>query len=213
MKEVVGPITEAVIEFIKKNYNHPRLWITLAIIVFCLVLLFPYIDSNFFYFPRIEKRISILEQVMDLDEDKINSNQAFKTEYESILQEMEQQNERSFNNIYNKIGLSIKNLFSEEKEEGKVWIKFLSGAIWCIIITLCVPFMNTFNKSSDKWFALIIMLIVTVIVGGVCAIIPIIFTPLINYIGIPILEIVGLCFFIFKSGKKDEKQKESKKED
>lgn len=213
MKEVVGPITEAVIEFIKKNHNHPRLWITLGIIVFCLVLLFPYIDSNFFYFSRIEKRISILEQVMDLDEDKINSNQAFKTEYESILQEMEQQNERSFNNIYNKISLSITKLVSVEKEEGKIWIKFLSGAIWCIIITLCVPFMNTFNKSSDKWLAFIIMLIVTAIVGGICAVIPIIFYPMINYIGIPILEIVGLCFLIFRSGKKDEKQKESKQEE
>lgn len=213
MEKVAGQIIEALFEFIKKNYNRPRLWITLAVIVFCFVLLFPYIDSNFFYFSRIEKRINVLEQIMDLDEEKINSNQAFKTEYESILQEVEQQNERSINSITNKISLGFQNLILAEREEGKVWLKFLSGAIWCIILTVCVPFINTFNKPGDKWFAFIIMSVITAVVGGICALIPIIFTPMVNYIGIPIIEIVFLIILIFKTDKKDGSQKENQKEE
>lgn len=69
----------------KKNYNRPRLWICLGLIFFCFGRLLPYIDSNFLYFSRIEKRISVLENVMDLDQEKINSNQAYQNEYQSIL--------------------------------------------------------------------------------------------------------------------------------
>ena len=50
----------------------------------------------------MEKRINVLEKVMALDEEKINSNQAYIDEYQRILQEMEQQGERSINSLMNK---------------------------------------------------------------------------------------------------------------
>lgn len=102
MGSAVGKIVEEVLEGFKKNYKRPRMWICIGIIVFCFVLLFPYIDSNFFYFSRIEKRIDILEKVMALDETKINGNQAFMNEYQNILQEIEQQSDRSINSVVDK---------------------------------------------------------------------------------------------------------------
>lgn len=41
----------------------------------------------------MKKRIGILEKVMTLDQEVINSNLAYVNEYESILQEIEQQSE------------------------------------------------------------------------------------------------------------------------
>lgn len=72
MSNTVGKLIEELLEGFKKNYKRPRLWICLGLIIFCFVLLFPYIDSNFLYFSRMEKRISILERVMELDQEKIN---------------------------------------------------------------------------------------------------------------------------------------------
>ena len=92
MQEAIGKIIDAVISLIKNNYKKPRLWIIIGIFVFCIVLLFPYIDSNVFYYSRMEKRINILEKVMELDETKINSNKVFQNEYNKILNEYIQNN-------------------------------------------------------------------------------------------------------------------------
>ena len=67
MKDTFGKIIDELLMLFKRNYKKPRLWIGLGLIVFCMVLLFPYIDSNFFYFSRMEKRINILERAMNLD--------------------------------------------------------------------------------------------------------------------------------------------------
>lgn len=99
MGDAIGKIIEELVELFKRNYRRPRLWLFIAIILFITVLIIPYIDSNFFYFSRMEKRINVLEKVMALDEEKINSNQAYIDEYQRILQEMEQQGERSINSL------------------------------------------------------------------------------------------------------------------
>ncbi|WP_251613877.1 hypothetical protein V1225_13800 [Emergencia sp. JLR.KK010] len=89
MGDAIGKIIEELVELFKRNYRRPRLWLFIAIVLFIIVLIIPYIDSNFFYFSRMEKRINVLEKVMALDEEKINSNQAYIDEYQRILQEME----------------------------------------------------------------------------------------------------------------------------
>lgn len=109
MSNTVGKLIEELLEVFKKNYKRPRLWICLGLIIFCFVLLFPYIDSNFLYFSRMEKRISILERVMELDQEKINSNPAYQNEYQSILKEMEQQSERTINSVMNRMSNYINN--------------------------------------------------------------------------------------------------------
>ena len=199
MKDTIGKLIEELLTLFKKNYNRPRLWIGLMITTFCIVLLFPYIDSNFFYFSRIEKRISILERVMELDEAKINSNQVYKDEYQSILQEIEQQSERSVNSVMNKAAMYINSIVPAGKRQGNSWIKFFTGAIWFLIVTICIPFMNTFEKRSDKILAFILLLVMSILVGWVFSIIPIIFTPMVNYIGVPILQILLVIIMVIKS--------------
>lgn len=201
MSNTVGKLIEELLEVFKKNYKRPRLWICLGLIIFCFVLLFPYIDSNFLYFSRMEKRISILERVMELEQEKINSNPAYQNEYQSILKEMEQQSERTINSVMNRVSNYINNLMETGKEQGNRWIKFFTGAIWFIIVTVCIPFMNTFKKRSDKVLAFVLMLIISFLAGWIFSIIPIIVTPMFNYIGIPIMQIILLIAIVNKSKK------------
>lgn len=202
MGSAIGKLVEELLVVFKKNYKRPSLWICLGIVVFCFALLIPYIDSNFFYFSRMEKRIDILEKVMALDETKINSNQVYMNEYQNILQEIEQQNDRSINSVMNKTSNYINHIVTIGKGQGNSWIKFFTGAIWAIIVTISVPFMDTFKKRSDKFLAFGLMLIISIAMGWFFSIIPIIITPLFNYIGIPVLQIIFVFVIVSKSNKK-----------
>lgn len=202
MGNAVGKIIDELLLVFKKNYKRPRLWIGIGMILFCCILLFPYIDSNFLYFSRMEKRIEIFEKVMELDQEKINSNPAYYNEYQSILSELEQQRERNINSVINKASHQMNAFIVSGKEQGNSWIKFFSGAIWCLIITICIPFMNTFKKRSDRILAFFLMIFISILVGWFFSVIPIIGKPLVNYVGIPILQIVAVFIAINKANKK-----------
>ena len=202
MGDAIGKIIEELVELFKRNYRRPRLWIFIAIILFIAVLIIPYIDSNFFYFSRMEKRINVLEKVMALDEEKINSNQAYIDEYQRILQEMEQQGERSINSLMNKFIIQMNYITSMGNGEGNRALKFLSGAFWLLLITVCVPFMNTFKKRSDKLIAFVLLLIMSGIIGLFFSMVPVIISPMVNYIGVPLLQIIAVITIAVKSDKK-----------
>lgn len=202
MGNAVAKVMDFVVEIFQKNYKRPKLWIGLILFFLFIVLLFPYIDSNFFYYSRMEKRINTLREVMELDQELINSNQAYVNEYQSILQEMEQQRERSINSLINLAGSYFNNLASMGTGQGNRVIKFITGALWFILVTICIPFMNTFKKRSDKLLAFFILLMASALVGGVCSIIPIIIAPIVNYIGIPVAQIVLVIIIAMKSDKK-----------
>lgn len=147
----------------------------------------------------MEKRIEIFEKIMELDQEKINSNPLYYDEYQSILSELEQQRERNINSVINKASNQLNIFIVSGKEQGNVLIKFLTGAIWCLIIAICIPFMNIFKKRSDKVLAFFLMVFISILVGWFFSVIPIIGTPLANYIGIPILQIVAVFICVNKS--------------
>ncbi|MCI8517351.1 MAG: hypothetical protein HFG75_10895 [Hungatella sp.] len=86
--------------------------------------------------------------------------------------------------------------------EGNRALKFLSGAFWLLLITVCVPFMNTFKKRSDKLIAFVLLLIMSGIIGWVFSMVPVIISPMVNYIGVPLLQIILLIIIVVKSNKK-----------
>ena len=202
MGDAIGKIIEELVELFKRNYRRPGLWLFIVIVLFITVLIIPYIDSNFFYFSRMEKRINVLEKVMALDEEKINSNQAYIDEYQRILQEMEQQGERSINSLMNKFIIQMNYITSMGNGEGNRALKFLSGAFWLLLITVCVPFMNTFKKRSDKLIAFVLLLIMSGIIGWAFSMVPVIISPMVNYIGVPLLQIIAVIIIVVKSSKK-----------
>ena len=189
-------------DFLKRNYKKPKLWFGILGILVFIILIFPYIDSNTFYYTRMEKRISILEHLTQLDETAINSNPVYRQEYESILQEIQLQRERSVNSLATQLFDTVNSSWTTGKNQGNKILKFISGAIWFLIVTICVPFMNTFKKRSDKLVAFIVMIILSTIVGCIFMAIPIIYRAWINYFVIPIAQLVIVIVLV---GKKDKK--------
>ena len=198
----VARILELIVDFLKRNYKKPTLWFAILGILVFIILIFPYIDSNTFYYTRMEKRISILEHLTQLDETTINSNPVYRQEYESILQEIQLQRERSVNSIATQLFDTVNSSWTTGKDQGNKILKFISGAIWFLIVTICVPFMNTFKKRSDKLVAFIVMIILSTIVGCIFMAIPIIYRSWINYFVIPIAQLVIVIVLV---GKKDKK--------
>lgn len=198
----VARILELIVDFLKRNYKKPKLWFGILGILVFIILIFPYIDSNTFYYTRMEKRISILEHLTQLDETTINSNPVYRQEYESILQEIQLQRERSVNSIATQLFDTVNSSWTTGKDRGNKILKFISGAIWFLIVTICVPFMNTFKKRSDKLVAFIVMIILSTIVGCIFMAIPIIYRSWINYFVIPIAQLVIVIVLV---GKKDKK--------
>lgn len=198
----VARILELIVDFLKRNYKKPKLWFGILGILVFIILIFPYIDSNTFYYTRMEKRISILEHLTQLDETTINSNPVYRQEYESILQEIQLQRERSVNSIATQLFDTVNSSWTTGKNQGNKILKFISGAIWFLIVTICVPFMNTFKKRSDKLVAFIVMIILSTIVGCIFMAIPIIYRAWINYFVIPIAQLVIVIVLV---GKKDKK--------
>lgn len=76
--------------------------------------------------------------------------------------------------------------------------KFLSGGAFAWLITLCVPFMNTFENKKMKVLAFLLLALFGGILGAIGYIIPIIFNPWVNYIGYPILQLIILIALIAK---------------
>lgn len=66
MGKVIEKTVETLLDIFEKNYKRPKLWITLGAFVCVIIFLIPYIDSNFFYYSRMEKRIDILERLISL---------------------------------------------------------------------------------------------------------------------------------------------------
>ena len=198
----VARILELIVDFLKRNYKKPKLWFAILGILVFIILIFPYIDSNTFYYTRMEKRISILEHLTQLDETTINSNPVYRQEYESILQEIQLQRERSVNSIATQLFDTVNSSWTTGKDQGNKILKFISGAIWFLIVTICVPFMNTFKKRSDKLVAFIVMIILSTIVGCIFMAIPIVYRSWINYFVIPIAQLVIVIVLV---GKKDKK--------
>lgn len=198
----VARILELIVDFLKRNYKKPKLWFAILGTLVFIILIFPYIDSNTFYYTRMEKRISILEHLTQLDETTINSNPVYRQEYESILQEIQLQRERSVNSIATQLFDTVNSSWTTGKNQGNKILKFISGAIWFLIVTICVPFMNTFKKRSDKLVAFIVMIILSTIVGCIFMAIPIIYRAWINYFVIPIAQLVIVIVLV---GKKDKK--------
>lgn len=201
MGEFLGKIAEGILELFRKNHKRPKLWITIIGLCLIFILLIPYIDANFFYYSRMERRITILDQVIKLDPQMIESNDVFTQEYEAILNEISQNDERSINSVMNKMINFFTDIYKVKGVSGNGLIKFFTGALWLIILLICVPLMDTFKKKSDKIMAFFLVLILAIIIGFICMNIPIIITPMVNYISIPLLQLVGVIIFVIKSKK------------
>lgn len=179
-------------ELIKTNLKNPKFYIVLIVLIFIVVLLFPYIDANFFYYNRVEKRIEILNKISQLDQASFENNSILKSEYDSILNEISKQKDGSIGSIFK----------TDVSTTEKFW-KFVSGGAISWILALVCLFIK-FGKVSHKIAGIFLCILLGFVLGAVFSVIPTIITPIINYIFSPILQIV-LLGLLTTNGNKEEK--------
>ena len=182
-------VIELIVSWIQQNFKNPKLYAIFAAVIVVIALVFPYIDANFFFYNRIEKRVNILHSLSGIDMGKVSQYPALQEEYDAIISEIEKQRE-----------LSISNVISMEQTTSNIPLfKFLSGGALAWIITLCVPFMNTFKDKKTKVITFFSLALIGGILGGVAYIIPTIFNPWVNYIACPVLQLIILITLAMKS--------------
>lgn len=180
---------EKVFDILKDNLKNPKLYIVLLIAIVIFLLLFPYIDANFFYYNRVEKRISILKDISDIEKEKMESNPILKAEYDNILEEISKQKNGSLGSV-----------FITDNSSRVSKYKFLTGAIlsWMLGV-LCI-----FIKMDRIWqriVGLLLFIVFGFILGAVSVMVPTIIEPKCNYILMPMLQIVLLGILVTNSKK------------
>ena len=178
------------------NMNKRKLGVIVIIVFVSILILFPFIDTNFFYANRIKSRIDILQKITELDMDKINQDNNLTKEYESIVKEINESDSNYINKVLN-----------NNKNDHTIG-KFISGGIlWWLLGIIVLFFYNAFNKEDNKkgknWGTRIAGFILCAIIGGliglICSIIPTIFNIWVNYIIIPILVLVLMILLLYKT--------------
>lgn len=131
---------DKVFDLLKTNLKNPKLYVGLFIILIAGVLLFPYIDANWLYFGRVEKRIEILDQISKLDKETIGDNPILVDEYNSILQEISKQKDGSIGSIF----------ITENSKEVKR-NKFIWGGFLCWTLSIICLFIN----MEKSWYKIL----------------------------------------------------------
>ena len=176
--------------------NKRKLGIIVIVVFVSVLILFPFIDTNFFYSNRIKNRIEILQKITELDMDKINQNENLMKEYNSIVKEITE----SDNNYINKV--------LNNNENDNTIGKFISGGIlWWLLGIVVLFFYNKFNKENSikgknlglRIGGFILCIIIGGLLGFICSIIPTIFNIWVNYIIIPILILILMVLLLYKT--------------
>ena len=176
--------------------NKRKLGIIVIVVFVSVLILFPFIDTNFFYSNRIKNRIEILQKITELDMDKINQNENLMKEYNSIVKEITE----SDNNYINKV--------LNNNENDNTIGKFISGGIlWWLLGIVVLFFYNKFNKENSikgknlglRIGGFILCIIIGGLLGFICSIIPTIFNIWVNYIIIPILVLILMVLLLYKT--------------
>ena len=191
MKEVLSIFFEKLMN--GKNGFKIIAWIFVFLIIIAIVI-YPIIDANFLYYNRANKRIDIIQKVIGIKEEDIKRDKRIEEEYNSILNDMNKQNQNYINNV-----------FVTETSTAKNIAKFISGAWLFALVGLIMPFSK--DKKSGKRFSAnniggaILCFIIAGVIGYICMKIPSIINVGIDIVLYQII-VIFLAYTISTSGKK-----------
>lgn len=179
------------------NMNKRKLGIYTIMLLVTILILFPFIDTNFFYPNRVKNRIDILQKMTELDMDKIQKDEIMLKEYDSILKEINE----SDNNYVNKV--------LNNKENNHILGKFISGgSLWWILGIIMLLFYDKLIKDGKSKKSLgtriavfAFCIIFGALIGAICSVIPTISNIWVNYIFVPILVFILMLLLLYKNDK------------
>ena len=166
-------------------------WSVLIVLLIAVVIVYPYIDANFLYYDRIEKRIDNLQKLVELTGEPLYENADLNKEYYSILKEMEIAREKALSNATN----------SEDSLHDRR-VKFFAGAGLWYVVAIAVLFTKkktekwSFRKVFNNFCSTILCLGIGTGIGWVFTLIPTLGIVEVNAVLTLILEVVVLWLLI-----------------
>lgn len=187
---------EKILDIFSKLATGKKSRIFWAIIIICLivfVLIFPYIDANFLYYDRIEKRLDNLQKLQVIGGYSIDDVPELNEEYQSIIQEISNARERTITG----------NTGQTNAQSSDYQIKFVGGSIMFAIVGIIGLFSK--KKNVKLTFSLFIKnnltififcFIIAAALGYVFAMIPTLGSVWTNAILSPIIQLIILFLFL-----------------
>lgn len=179
-----------------KGKNGKKLIAIIILVLILIVIIFPYINANFLYYDRIEKRINNLKSLVELSGKNLSESPNLLSEYNSIIEEINNAQSKSLNTI----------IEPESNNSFDYWIKFISGGFLFAIISLLGLFQKeknkklTFNTFIKKNFLIFILCIfIAVLLAFIFARIPTLISPWINAFAAPILQLLMIYLLFYKT--------------
>lgn len=190
MKEWFNKLLEKLISE-KKGFKIIA-WFFIILILLAIVL-YPIIDANFLYYSRTNKRIEIIQKIVSIDEKDIKKDERIEKEYNSILNDMNNQSDNYISNIFREETSFIGNI-----------AKFLAGSWIFIIVGFILPFTKDKVKgkiTKNNVIGGIFCFVIAGIIGFLCVKIPNIINIWVNLVLYTII-LIFLAYTISISGKK-----------
>ena len=168
-------------------------WAIIIICIIIFVVIFPYIDANFFFYSRIEKRLDNLQKLQEINGLAIDESPDLKAEYQSVLGEITQAREKTI----------IDNSQTSISKESDYWIKFISGGFIFALVGIIGLFkgkkgekLTLFLFIKNNLFIFIFCEIIAVILGYIFTMIPTIGSIWVNAILSPIIQLIIVYLFM-----------------
>ena len=108
----------------------------------------------------------------------------------------------SMNSLADRFDNWTESLQETNKTQGNKIIQFFTGACWFIILAAWIPFMKTFKRKRDKISAFFLMILLAVVAGGLSCLLPVIVSPIVNYIGVPFIQLAIVVIIAVRNDKK-----------
>jgi hypothetical protein len=170
----------------------------LAIILTLLLITFGLLTyENFtghFYFSKLEKKVTLVKELQLIANEGVDTNKDLFPIYESAVDELAQYNVRTLAFPH----FSYVN-FGDPVTSGKA----ISGAsVWLLILVVGVSSdVKKAGKLSGTTIGVaIVIIVVAVLFAWIGTIIPTVFNPWVNYIGLPVIQLA--FFYLFSRRKK-----------
>ncbi len=159
-----------------------KIGIILLLLLFILIVLFPYIDANFTFHYRIEKRIENLDNLVKLSGLPLSETPQLLSEYNQILEEIEKAQTKTLSSI-------LYDVYEIDLFSVDFWFKFISGALVPAVFSL-----GGLTVKGDRFISFIIPFLFALFLGFIFSMFPTLGYLWVNVAIAPTIELI----FLFK---------------
>lgn len=193
---------EKVLEWLHRIITGPQsriFWAIVIIAIIIAVVVYPYVDANYLYYSRIEKRIDNLQDLVELSGSSIEESEELNAEYQSILDELGVAREKNLSSA----------TFREDTIE-ELRIKFFTGAGLFYFVALIVLVSKqktekwTFKRIATNFCSMALCLGIGTLIGWIFTMIPTLGTVEINGLLAIVVEIFVVYLIFTKPSKKSQ---------